>query len=95
MNAEDLRHVLIEHLQKEELCKRMTLNLHLMVKMDILFINKVGKSSLIKSVGISMIMAQSGCYAPCSRMIYYLIVNCIHVLLEMTMLQVNQHSKLK
>lgn len=33
--------------------------------------NGVGKSCLMKSVGISIIMAQSGMFVPCSEMFYY------------------------
>jgi DNA mismatch repair protein MutS len=32
--------------------------------------NAVGKTSLIRAVGISVIMAQSGCFVPCSRFQY-------------------------
>ena len=33
--------------------------------------NAVGKSSLIKSIGISVILAQSGMFVPCSKFIFY------------------------
>ena len=34
-------------------------------------INSAGKSSFMKSIGLSIIMAQSGMFVPCSEMIYY------------------------
>ena len=33
--------------------------------------NAVGKTSFIKSIGICIILAQSGNYVPCSEFIYY------------------------
>jgi len=33
--------------------------------------NSAGKSSLMKSIGLSVIMAQSGMFVPCSKMVYY------------------------
>ena len=33
--------------------------------------NAVGKSSLIKSIGISIVLAQSGMFVPCSSFVYF------------------------
>ena len=68
----DIRHPLIEHLQTNELY--VTNDLTLGTDYDGLLLygtNAVGKTSLIKSIGISIIMAQSGLYVPCSSFIYY------------------------
>ena len=32
--------------------------------------NAVGKSSFVKSIGISVVMAQAGFYVPCEKMVY-------------------------
>jgi DNA mismatch repair protein MutS len=97
--AKDLRHVLIEHLQTEEIyvpnnislgkqeCKPPHRKMNdFMYKSQVtsstssdisyqngilLFgTNAVGKSSLIKSIGICVIMAQAGCSVPCSSFTY-------------------------
>jgi DNA mismatch repair protein MutS len=69
-----LRHVLIEHLEKNELY--VTNDIELGTDTDsqgiLLFgTNAVGKTSLIKSIGVCIIMAQAGLYVPCDSMIYY------------------------
>jgi DNA mismatch repair protein MutS len=77
--AKNLRHCLIEHLQTNELyvtnditigktCDGKTGN-----GVDGILLygtNAVGKTSFIRSLGISLIMAQSGLFVPCSEFIY-------------------------
>jgi DNA mismatch repair protein MutS len=72
VNAKALRHCLIEQLQTNELY----------VSNDIIIgngsidgillygTNAVGKTSIIRALGISLIMAQSGLFVPCSEFIY-------------------------
>jgi DNA mismatch repair protein MutS len=67
-----LRHVLIEHLEKNELYVTNDIELGRENQGILLFgTNAVGKTSLIKSIGICIIMAQAGLYVPCDSMIYY------------------------
>jgi DNA mismatch repair protein MutS len=68
-----LRHVLIEHLEKNELYVTNDIELGTDTVQGILLFgtNAVGKTSLIKSIGTCIIMAQSGLYVPCSSMVYY------------------------
>lgn len=83
INAIDLRHCLIEHLNKNELYVPNDIilgneEIDEIVKISptksnnmLLFgINAVGKTSLIRATGISIIMAQCGMYVPCSQFIY-------------------------
>ena len=67
-----LRHVLIEHIEKNELYVTNDIELGLDNQGILLFgTNAVGKTSLIKSIGVCIIMAQAGLYVPCDNMIYY------------------------
>ena len=67
-----LRHVLIEHLEKNELYVTNDIELGGENQGILLFgTNAVGKTSLIKSIGICVIMAQAGLYVPCDSMVYY------------------------
>jgi DNA mismatch repair protein MutS len=72
--AKGMRHVLIEHLQKNELYVANDIVLSSLTSdYDGLLIfgtNAVGKTSLIRAVGICIIMAQSGLYVPCSSFLY-------------------------
>ena len=85
INATDLRHCLIEHLNKTELYvpndiilgneepvnTGSTAPLPVSSNNMLLFgINAVGKTSLIRATGISIIMAQCGMYVPCSKFTY-------------------------
>ena len=83
INAIDLRHCLIEHLNKTELYvpndivltneeSEDTVNKSSLSSNNMLLfgINAVGKTSLIRATGISIIMAQCGMYVPCSQFIY-------------------------
>ncbi len=71
-NAEKIRHPLIEQLNQNELY--VTNNIELGTKYNCSLIygtNAVGKSSLIKSIGINIILAQSGNYVPSTSFKYY------------------------
>ena len=66
-----LRHCLIEHI----LTKELYVTNDLVIGDDfngflIYGTNAVGKTSLIRAIGISLIMAQAGLYVPCSSFIY-------------------------
>ena len=68
-----LRHVLIEHIQQNELYVTNDLELSTANEYNGLLIfgtNAVGKTSFIRAVGISIIMAQAGLYVPCSNFRY-------------------------
>jgi DNA mismatch repair protein MutS len=79
IRASKMRHVLIEHIQKNEVYVPNDVELGCKEGKDakdgqnglLLFgINMSGKSSYIKSIGISLIMAQSGMFVPCSQFVY-------------------------
>ena len=84
ISAKNLRHCLIEHLQTNELyvtnditigkasdgktCEKASTS-----DVDGILLygtNAVGKTSFIRSLGISLIMAQSGLFVPCTEFIY-------------------------
>ena len=70
-SAKNLRHPLIEHLQQKELY--VTNDVELGNTLDGMLLygtNAVGKTSLIRAIGISVIMAQAGLYVPCSEFTY-------------------------
>jgi DNA mismatch repair protein MutS len=73
-DAVGLRHVLIEHIQQNEIYVKN--DLRLAVDRDtpsgilIFGTNAVGKTSLIRAVGICVIMAQCGMYVPCASFAY-------------------------
>jgi len=70
-DASDLRHCLIEHLQMNEIYVANDIQIGKEEKGILLFgTNAVGKTSLIKSLGVAVIMAQCGMYVPCSKFIY-------------------------
>jgi DNA mismatch repair protein MutS len=73
INVKKLRHCLIEQLQNNELYVSNDINLG-DGKNDGLLLygtNAVGKTSFIRALGISLIMAQSGLFVPCSSFDYY------------------------
>uniref|UniRef100_A0A6C0JXE4 DNA mismatch repair proteins mutS family domain-containing protein n=1 Tax=viral metagenome TaxID=1070528 RepID=A0A6C0JXE4_9ZZZZ len=81
VKAKGLRHVLIEHLQKNEIYVPNDICLGNSVggsqsdptnPLGILLYgtNAVGKTSLIRALGIAVIMAQAGLYVPCSQFVY-------------------------
>ena len=72
IESKNLRHLLIEQINTNEI---YVPNDCLLGKEEtdgilLLGINMAGKSSYIKSIGISLIMAQSGCYVPASYFSY-------------------------
>jgi len=73
IKAKGIRHCLIEHIQQNELYVTNDVELGINNNDGILLYgtNAVGKTSLIKSIGISIIMAQSGLFVPCTNFEYY------------------------
>ena len=71
-NAEKMRHPLIEQLNQNELYVSNNIELGSNYNCSLIYgTNAVGKSSLIKSIGINIILAQSGNYVPCISFKYY------------------------
>ena len=71
--AKGMRHPLIEHLQTNELYITNDLDLGNEESKDGILLygtNAVGKTSLIRAIGINIIMAQAGLFVPCSQFIY-------------------------
>ena len=69
--AKDIRHVLIEHINTNELYVANDISLGENENGMLLFgTNAVGKTSLIRAIGITIILAQSGMYVPCSEFVY-------------------------
>jgi DNA mismatch repair protein MutS len=73
MQAYGLRHALIEKIQTQE--HYVTNDVFLGGDANPLGIllygtNAVGKTSLIRAIGIAIILAQCGCYVPCSQFVY-------------------------
>ena len=71
--ATDMRHCLIEHLQQDEIYVPNDISLGDIDSRDGILLygtNAVGKTSLIRSIGVSIIMAQTGMYVPCSSFVY-------------------------
>jgi DNA mismatch repair protein MutS len=72
VRAVDIRHALIEHLNKDELYVTNTFELGFNKNGMLLYgTNAVGKTSLIRALGVSIIMAQAGLFVPCSEFQYY------------------------
>lgn len=74
VDIKGLRHILIEHLQQNEVYVSNDIDLSSSTSQNdgiLLFgTNAVGKTSLIRSVGICVILAQSGFYVPCSSFVF-------------------------
>ena len=71
-NATGIRHALIEHLDKQETYVTNDLCLgNKELGMLLYGTNAVGKTSLIKAIGICIIMAQAGMYVPCTSFVYH------------------------
>jgi DNA mismatch repair protein MutS len=72
VEAEGLRHCLIEHIQTNELYVTNDLHIGCQSRDGMLLYgtNAVGKTSLIRALGIAVILAQCGMYVPCSRFVY-------------------------
>ena len=69
--AENLRHALIERINNDEIYVENDVTLGIDVNGLLLYgTNAVGKTSLIRAIGVCIIMAQSGFYVPCSRFVY-------------------------
>ena len=71
VNVKKLRHALIEHINNGELYVTNDICLEKKCQCNgfLLFgTNTVGKTSLIRALGISVIMAQAGFYVPCESM---------------------------
>jgi DNA mismatch repair protein MutS len=74
VDARDIRHCLIERINEEELyvCNDISLGLGERERGMLLYgTNAVGKTSLIRALGICIIMAQAGLYVPCSAFTYF------------------------
>ena len=70
-DATQLRHCLIEYLQQNELYVPNDIQLGKDPSGILLYgTNAVGKTSLIRALGIAVIMAQCGMYVPCSNFVY-------------------------
>ena len=70
--AENMRHCLIEHLQTKEIYVPNNVSLGEKNNGILLFgTNAVGKSSLIRSIGITIVLAQSGHFVPCSSLEFF------------------------
>ena len=67
-----LRHCLIEKIQQDETYVDIDIYLGRGVQKGVLLYgtNSVGKTSLIRSIGIAVIIAQAGMYVPCSSFLY-------------------------
>ena len=71
VNAQKLRHCLIEHLQQNEIYVTNDVSLGEKTNGILLYgTNAVGKTSIIRALGISIIMAQAGMFVPCSQFQY-------------------------
>lgn len=71
INIRGLRHPLIEHLQTKEIYVTNDISLGKNETGILLYgTNAVGKTSLIKAVGLSVIMAQAGLYVPCESFVF-------------------------
>jgi DNA mismatch repair protein MutS len=74
VNAIELRHCLIEHIQQNEIYVTNDIKLgNIGNNRDGMLLygtNAVGKTSLIRALGIAIIMAQAGLYVPCSQFQY-------------------------
>lgn len=68
-NAKDIRHPLIEHLQDKEIYVPNDVSIGLEHTGILLFgTNAVGKSSLIRAIGMTIVLAQAGFFVPCSSL---------------------------
>jgi DNA mismatch repair protein MutS len=74
VDADELRHCLIEHIQQNEIYVPNSISLGNTEKeIDGILLygtNAVGKTSMIRALGIAIVMAQSGLYVPCSNFEY-------------------------
>lgn len=70
--ANEIRHCLIEHLQRNEIyvVNDVSFGNNSINGILLYGTNAVGKTSLIRSIGIAVIMAQAGMYVPCTTFKY-------------------------
>jgi DNA mismatch repair protein MutS len=69
--AKNLRHCLIEQLHQNEIYVPNDISLGTTLDGVLLYgTNAVGKSSLIRAIGIAIVLAQAGMHVPCSEFIY-------------------------
>ena len=95
-DAEGIRHPLIEHLQTRETYVTNDLSLGDDTLNGLLLYgtNAVGKTSLIKAIGIAVIMAQAGLYVPCKNLGTLRTHRFSHVSLgQITYLRDSRHSR--
>ena len=72
VNAREMRHSLIERLDNDDTYISNDISLGQDDQGILLYgTNAVGKTSLIKALGICIVLAQSGFFVPCSEFIYY------------------------
>ena len=73
VQVRDIRHVLIEHINQQETYVTNDLSLGEQdetLGMLLYGTNAVGKTSLIRAVGIAVIMAQAGMFVPCTEFVF-------------------------
>jgi DNA mismatch repair protein MutS len=71
VDAKDIRHCLIERMNEDEIYVTNDISLGLNDRGMLLYgTNAVGKTSMIRALGICVIMAQAGLYVPCSAFTY-------------------------
>jgi DNA mismatch repair protein MutS len=72
VKATKMRHCLIEHLQTNEIYvpNDLTLGTEEMDGILLFGTNAIGKTSLIRSIGVCVVLAQAGLYVPCESFIY-------------------------
>lgn len=72
VSASDLRHCLIEHIQQNEIYVSNDISLGKNNENGMLLYgtNAVGKTSLIRALGIAIIMAQAGMFVPCTEFVF-------------------------
>lgn len=71
VDAKDIRHCLIERMNEDEIYVTNDISLGLKERGMLLYgTNAVGKTSMIRALGICIIMAQAGLYVPCSAFTY-------------------------
>lgn len=72
VDVKGMRHILIESLLNDEVYVTNDIALERSQLGVLLYgTNAVGKSSFIKALGISVIMAQAGFYVPCSKFVFF------------------------
>lgn len=71
-HAKNMRHCLIEHIQTNETYVANDISMGGTAANGILLYgtNAVGKTSLIRAIGICIVMSQAGMYVPCSEFVY-------------------------